>query len=83
MFDYCNLWLGDARAAPIQPAARHWALFEDLVQQAGIQGSDTTDAYLAALAMEHNCDWWTADAGFARFPGLRYHDALQFDGTPP
>jgi len=40
----------------------------------GIRGSDTTDAYLAALAMEHGCEWWTTDGGFSRFPGLRWRN---------
>lgn len=34
---------------------------------------NTTDEtfLLAALAIEHNCEWITADKGFARFPRLR------------
>jgi len=30
-----------------------------------------TDAWFAALALEQDCEWWTADFGFTRFPGLR------------
>jgi predicted nucleic acid-binding protein len=33
-------------------------------------------AYLAALAVEHDCEWVTADRGFARFPGLRWRHPL-------
>ena len=76
LFVFCQTWLDDERAVVVQPAARHWSLFRDLVAQTGIRGPDTTDAYLAALAMEHNCDWWSADEGFARFPGLRFHNVL-------
>jgi predicted nucleic acid-binding protein len=32
------------------------------------------DAYLAALAIEHGCEWMTADREFARYPGLRWRD---------
>ncbi len=46
---------------------RHWPIFRELVLQTGIRGGDTTDAYLAAIAMEHDCEWWTTDAGFERF----------------
>jgi predicted nucleic acid-binding protein len=28
------------------------------------------DAYHAALALEHSCEWITTDKGFARFKGL-------------
>lgn len=58
-----------ALAVVIAPGAKHWRIFEDLVIQSGICGADTTDAYLAALALEHGCEWWTTDAGFARLPG--------------
>jgi uncharacterized protein len=58
----------------IEPGPRHWELFRDLVEATGIQGPDTTDAYLAALAIEHDCEWWTTDGGFARFPGLRWRN---------
>jgi predicted nucleic acid-binding protein len=34
------------------------------------------DAYFAALAIEHGCEWITADRGFARFPGLRWRHPL-------
>lgn len=60
----------------ITAGPRHWTLFRDLVLSAGLRGSDTTDAYLAALAMEHDCEWWTTDRGFARFPGLRWRNLI-------
>jgi uncharacterized protein len=60
--------------ARVAPGQRHWILFRDLVRGAGIRGADTTDAYLAALAIESRCEWWTTDRGFARFPGLRWRN---------
>jgi toxin-antitoxin system PIN domain toxin len=50
---------------------RHWTLFCKLVQQVDARGDLVQDAYLAALALEHGCEWVTADRDFARFPGLR------------
>lgn len=64
------------RAATIAPGARHWKIFRDLVVEAGIRGPDTTDAYLAALAVESGCEWWTIDRGFSRFSGLRWRNLL-------
>jgi toxin-antitoxin system PIN domain toxin len=58
----------------VEPGPRHWAIFRGLVLETGIRGADTTDAYLAALAMEHGCEWWTTDGGFSRFPGLRWRN---------
>ena len=60
----------------ISPGPRHWTIFKDLVLGLDIQGADTTDAYLAALAMEHGCEWWTTDSGFGRFAGLRWRHLL-------
>jgi uncharacterized protein len=54
----------------IEPGPRHWAIFRSLVLEIGLRGSDTTDAYLAALAMEHGCEWWTTDGDSRAFPGF-------------
>jgi toxin-antitoxin system PIN domain toxin len=55
----------------------HWNIFLDLCRKANCHGNLVPDAYLAALAIEHNCDWITADRDFARFPGLRWRHPLQ------
>lgn len=75
-FAFARALRSHARAVPVAPGARHWRIFEDLVTSLGIRGGDTTDAYLAALALEHGCEWWTADAGFDRFPGLRWRNVI-------
>lgn len=77
LFAFCQTWLDDPRAVSVQPGARHWRIFRDLVDQAGVRGAETTDAYLAALALEHNCQWWTTDSDFKSFPGLRYVNLLE------
>ena len=61
----------------VSAGGRHWDIFQDLVLSNEITGSDTTDAYLAALALEHGCAWWTTDAGFGRFAGLRWRNLLE------
>lgn len=75
-FAFANGLRAHDRTTSVAPGPRHWRIFEDLVAQLGIRGSDTTDAYLAALAQEHGCEWWTIDVGFARFPGLRWRNLL-------
>lgn len=71
----------DALRSPVEvrkvaPGPRHWTIFTDLILGCSIRGSDTTDAYLAALAIEHGCEWWTTDQGFSRFPGLRWRNLI-------
>ena len=73
---FCDALRTHPRAVSIAPGPRHWAIFADLVLATGVRGSDTTDAYLAALAMEHGCEWWSADRGFGRFSGLRWNNPL-------
>lgn len=39
-------------------------------------GHLTTDAHLAALAIEHQGELHSNDSDFGRFPGLRWRDPL-------
>ena len=75
-FAFVDALRSPAAVARIAPGPRHWTIFRDLVLGGSIRGSDTTDAYLAALAIEHGCEWWTTDRGFSRFPGLRWRNLL-------
>jgi predicted nucleic acid-binding protein len=42
----------------------------------GIRGNHVHDTHLAALALEHGLILCSADAGFARFPQLRWLNPL-------
>jgi uncharacterized protein len=63
-------------AVALEPGARHWPIFVELCTKANAKGNLIIDAYLAALAMEHRCEWNTTDRDFARFPGLRWRHPL-------
>lgn len=56
---------------PVAPGERHWEIFSDLCRRADARGNLVPDAFLAALAIEHNATFVTADRGFHRFPSLR------------
>ena len=60
----------------VRPGPRHWQIFSRLCVEGNIQGGIVSDAYHAALAIEHGCEWITADRHFARFPGLRWRHPL-------
>ena len=68
------------RTAPafvaVEPGPRHWEIFTELCRKAEAKGNHVPDAYLAALAIEHGCEWVTSDRGFARYPGLRWRHPL-------
>lgn len=63
------------RAAPMARSlgagANHWEIFVGLCRETDAVGDDIPDAYLAALAIENECDFISTDTGFARFPGLK------------
>ena len=46
-----------------------WQVFAELVADAEARGNLVPDAYHAALAMEHGCEWITTDRDYARFTG--------------
>ena len=47
-----------------------------LLESLGTAGNLTTDAHLAALAIEHQAELHSTDADFTRFPGLRWVNPL-------
>jgi toxin-antitoxin system PIN domain toxin len=59
-------------AVVVSPGRRHWEIFERLCREADARGKLVPDTYLAALAIEHGCEFVTCDKDFARFPGLRW-----------
>ena len=61
---------------PLEPGRRHWSVFTGLCRAVTARGNAVPDAYLAALAIEHGCTWYSADRGFARYPGLRSRHPL-------
>ncbi|MES2176341.1 MAG: type II toxin-antitoxin system VapC family toxin [Gemmatimonadota bacterium] len=61
----------------VNPGSRHWDIFSRLCTQGAAKGNMIADAYHAALAIEHGCEWITADRGFARFPGLRWRSPFE------
>ena len=68
-FDLVDSWLGQPPSTVPAPTARHAALLRGLLEQTGAAGNLTTDAHLAALAIEHSADVVTFDRDFARFAG--------------
>jgi toxin-antitoxin system PIN domain toxin len=74
--DLVEGWLGQPCATVVDPTPRHLAILRDLLTQLGTAGNLTTDAHLAALAIEHGAELWSYDTDFARFAGLRWHSPL-------
>ncbi|HME65058.1 MAG TPA: type II toxin-antitoxin system VapC family toxin [Streptosporangiaceae bacterium] len=60
----------------ISPGPSFWEIFARLCQQVNARAKLVPDAYLAALAMEHGCEFISTDSDFRRFPGLRWRHPL-------
>ena len=74
--DIVDGWLAQPCAALVPPTDRHPAALRDLLAPLGTAGNLTTDAHLAALAIEHGAELCSCDADFSRFPGLRWSNPL-------
>lgn len=72
VFAYCDNLLSQPHCEVVQPGERHWAIFTRLCRETGTRAPRITDAWFAALAIEHGCTWITCDRDFARFPGLQW-----------
>ena len=60
-------------AVRILHAGEHRAeILFSLLEMAGTGGNLTTDAHLAALAIEYHGELVSCDTDFTRFPGLRW-----------
>lgn len=57
-------------AVPVTPGAYYWEVFTRLLVDADVRGGLTSDAMVAALALELHARVATFDDDFARFPGV-------------
>ena len=69
-FGFCDDLLSQPHCETVEPGERHWTIFRRICLEAGVRGPRVTDAWFAALAIEHGCTWITYNRDYARFPGL-------------
>lgn len=69
-------WLGRRHVRVLQPGPRHLEIAFGLLRRLGTAANLTTDAQLAALAIEHQGEVHSNDADFGRFPQLRWVNPL-------
>jgi hypothetical protein len=74
--DVVDSWLAQPVATVVHPTHRHAAVLRDLLRPLGAGGNLTSDAHLAALAIEHGATLYSSDNDFSRFAGLRWVDPL-------
>jgi hypothetical protein len=70
-------WLELPHVRIIHPTGAHPALLFRLLRGLGTASNLTTDAHLAALAIEHGCTLYSPDADFGGFPDLDWRNPLR------
>jgi hypothetical protein len=73
-------WLAQPCVRILQPSDGHWLIFQRLLRAGAAAANLVPDAHLAALAIEHDCELYSADTDFARFPGLKWRNPLMAGG---
>ncbi|MEU7861880.1 type II toxin-antitoxin system VapC family toxin [Nonomuraea sp. NPDC049141] len=74
--EFAEAYRNQPHAVPVDGKDRHWEIFTRLGRQRGAKGNLVPDTYLAALAIEHGCEFVTCDTDFAKFQGLRWRHPL-------
>jgi toxin-antitoxin system PIN domain toxin len=75
--DLVDGWLAQPCARVVHPTSRHAIVLRELLEPLGTAGNLTTDAHLAALAIEHGAELCSTDRDFSRFTGLRWANPLE------
>lgn len=74
--DYVEEWLQLPVVRPLGAADNHWSILRGLLRSSGTAGNLTSDAHLAALALEHGAAVHSADNDFRRFAGVEHVNPL-------
>ncbi|MBI1945642.1 MAG: PIN domain-containing protein [Deltaproteobacteria bacterium] len=70
--DVIESWLAQPAAVVVSPTDKHMRVVRSLLSPLGTAGNLTSDAHLAALAVEHGAVLVSWDHDFARFPGVQW-----------
>ncbi len=70
--DIIGEWLKCPVVRILSPTERHWNIFRQIIRPLGTAGNLTTDAHLAALAVEHGAVLFSTDNDFSRFQFVQW-----------
>jgi len=75
-FGVIDEWMALPSVVIIEPTERHWDIMKELLSPLSTAGNLTSDAHLAALAIQHGGVLCSTDHDFGRFKGLRWENPL-------
>jgi toxin-antitoxin system PIN domain toxin len=73
---HAESWLDRPHVHFLSPGTRHLDITFALLRHLGTGGNLTTDAQIAATAIEHQAEVHSNDLDFGRFPQLRWRDPI-------
>lgn len=74
---FVDEWLGQPFVELVLPGDGHWGILRSLLRASGTAGNLTSDAHLAALAIERGATICSADYDFRRFTGVEHVNPLE------
>jgi uncharacterized protein len=74
---FVDEWLDQPYVRAVGPGEGHWTILRKLLRQSGTAGNLTSDAHLAAVALELGAAVCSTDADFERFPGVERVNPLR------
>jgi toxin-antitoxin system PIN domain toxin len=70
-------WVAVDGVRVLAPTWETLSLMMELLEETGVGGSLSTDALIAAHALEQRASVWSNDADFKRFPGVKLHNPMK------
>lgn len=70
-------WLQQPPSVTVVPSHQHWSIFQEILMPLGTAANLTSDAHLAALAIEHGARLFSTDNNFSRFQSLRWTNPIE------
>ena len=79
--EYVDSWLQQPCVEPLGPGENHWPILRTMLQITGTAGNLTSDAHLAAMAVERGGTVYSTDRDYGRFPGIEHVNPLNEPGS--
>ena len=73
---YMDEWLALPFVTAVAPGPNHWPILRNLLERTGLAGYLSSDAHIAALAIDHGCPVYSTDYDFLRVPGIEHVNPL-------
>lgn len=65
-------WLHQPNSIVLSAGPKHYEILSSLIAASGVAGNLSSDAHLAAIAIEHSAELHSFDNDFSRFTQLRF-----------